>query len=81
MNVAATKEYSVSQIAALASNRKGGIGVGQQYIRDEIKLYKDTNGQKGLKARLVEPFVGRSYYLIDEEDFIAWEDNRRPKQE
>lgn len=81
MNVAAEKELSVSQVAARASNRKGGVGVGSQYIRDQIKLYDDTHGQKGLRARLVDdPPAGRTYYLISEEDFLAWEDNRRPKE-
>lgn len=73
MNVAATKELSVSQAAALASNRKGGFGVGSQYIRDEIK-------RGNLKARLVIPPAGRSYYLITEEDFLAWEERRRGAQ-
>lgn len=69
MNVAAIKELSVTQAAALASNRKGGVGVGVQYIRDEIK-------RGSLKARLVVPPAGRTYYMIDEQDFIAWEEKR-----
>ena len=77
MNVAAVKELSVSEVAELASNRKGGKGVATQYIREQIKIYKDTHGEKGLKARLVEnPPAGRSYYMITEEDFIAWEAKR-----
>lgn len=82
MDVTAEKELSVAQVAARTSNRKGGVGVGMQYIRDEIKLYKDTNGQKGLKARLVEPLAGRTFYVIEEQDFLDWEAKRgRPPQE
>jgi hypothetical protein len=69
MNVAAEKELSVAQVAALASNRKGGVGVGSQYIRDEIKAGK-------LKAHLVIPPAGRTYYMIKESDFLAWEEKR-----
>jgi hypothetical protein len=70
MNVAATKEMSVSQVAALAKNRKGGIGVGAQYIRDEI-----ARGR--LKARLEDkPLAGKPYWVITEEDFLAWEQAR-----
>lgn len=69
MNVAAEKELSVAQAAARASNRKGGVGVGAQYIRDEI-------ARGNLKARLVIPPAGRTYYMIDEQDFIAWEEKR-----
>jgi hypothetical protein len=77
MNVAATKEYSVSEVAQLATNRKGGKGVAPQYIREQIKLYNDTKGERGLHARLIEnPPAGRSYYLITEEDFLAWEEKR-----
>lgn len=74
MNVAASKELSVSQIAAVARNFKnGGIGVTPQYIRKQIEEGK-------LKARLVEPPAGRTYYMIDEQDFLAWEENRRGTQ-
>jgi DNA-binding transcriptional regulator YiaG len=75
MNVAAEKELSVSQAAAIASNRKGGVGVGSQYIRDEIKAGR-------LKAHLVIPQAGRTYYMIKEQDFQDWEAKRgRPPQE
>lgn len=70
MNVAAIKEMSVAQVAAQAKNRKGGVGVGAQYIRDEI-----ARGR--LKARLeTKPIAGKPYYMITEDDFIAWEEKR-----
>ena len=69
MNVAATREFSVSQIAEIALNREGGQGVTTQYIRKEIKAGR-------LKAHLVTPPAGRTYYMIQEEDFIAWEEKR-----
>lgn len=65
----------VKQAAKRATNhRRGGTGVLPRYVQAEI-----TRGK--LKARLVTPDVGTPYYIITEEDFIAWEDNRRPKQE
>jgi hypothetical protein len=76
MNVAAIKELSVSEAAALAKNSRGTRGVLPRYIQSEIKRFHDTNGEKGLRARLVTPPAGRTYYLIDEQDFLAWEEKR-----
>ena len=75
MNVAAEKELSVSQAAALASNSKGEKGVLPRYIQAEIKRGK-------LKAHMVIPPAGRTYYMIKETDFLDWEAKRgRPPQE
>jgi hypothetical protein len=65
----------VKQAAQRATNRKGGIGVSPQYIKQEIK-------SGNLKADLVPAVVGKPYYIIQEQDFLDWEAKRgRPPQE
>ena len=59
----------VKDVAARAKRRDGGIGLSKRYIQEEI-------GRGNLKAELVTPPVGRTYYMITEEDFIAWEEKR-----
>lgn len=75
MNVAAAI-MKVKDVAKRAFNyRQGKQGVSIQYVLAEIK-------RKNLKADgPLTSEVGTPYYIIQEEDFLAWEDNRRPKQE
>jgi hypothetical protein len=68
MNVATA--IGAKEAAKRASNRKGGFGVSVRYIRQEIE-------RGNLKAELITPIVGKPYYIIQEQDFEAWEDRRR----
>lgn len=71
----------VKEAAKRARNRKGGFGVSRQYVQIEIQRYDESNGAIGLKATKVNPPVGKPYYVITEEDFLAWEERRRGAQE
>jgi hypothetical protein len=68
-NMSVATVIGVKEAAKRASNRKGGIGVSIQYIQKEILL-------KRLKADLITPPIGRPYYIIEESDFLAWEEKR-----
>jgi hypothetical protein len=68
-----TTVFGVKEAAERARNRKGSTGVTVHYIRAEIK-------RGNLKAELIEnPVVGKPYFLINEEDFAAWEAKREKK--
>lgn len=72
----------VKEAAKRASNRKGGFGVSVRYIRQEIERYEETKGEKGLKAKLYPAPIGKPYYVIQESDFLEWEEKRgRPPGE
>jgi hypothetical protein len=76
MNVATAIMY-VKDVAKRAYNhRKGDYGVSIQYVLAEIKRYQESEGVKGLKADLKPVPVGNPYYIITEEDFLAWEEKR-----
>jgi hypothetical protein len=62
-------QLGILQASALARNKKGGFGVNKRYIQAEI-------ARCNLKAELVTPDIGKPYYLITEEDFLAWEEKR-----
>jgi hypothetical protein len=75
MNVA-TEIMKVKDVARRAWNsRKGDFGVSIQYVLKEIKRGK-LKADGPLKSE-----VGTTYYLIDEQDFLAWEERRRGTQE
>jgi hypothetical protein len=59
----------VKEAAKRASNRKGGFGVSVQYIKKEILLGR-------LIAKKETPIAGKPFYVITEEDFLAWEEKR-----
>lgn len=68
-----TTVIGVKEAAKRATNnRKGGTGVLPRYVLAEIK-------RGNLKAEMVTPIAGKPYYIIREEDFLAWEERRRPK--
>lgn len=81
MNVA-TATMKVRDVAKRAFNyREDRVGVSIQYVLAEIKRWQESGGARGLKADQLESEVGTLYWVIEESDFIAWEENRRPKQE
>lgn len=70
MNVAATT-LKVKDVAKRAWNsRKGGYGVSVQYVLKEIQ-----RGNLKAEGPLLSE-VGTPFYVIQEEDFIAWEEKR-----
>jgi hypothetical protein len=75
-NMSVATAIGVKEAAKRARNRKGGLGVSRQYVQIEILRYIDSNGETGLKATKIDPPVGKPYYIITEEDFLAWEEKR-----
>ena len=76
-----TTIMGVREVAKRASNRKGGQGVSLQYVQKEILRYEESGGKKGLKAEKIPAPIGKPYYVITEQDFLAWEERRRGTQE
>jgi hypothetical protein len=69
MNVAAAI-MKVKDVAKRAWNsRKGDYGVSIQYVLKEIQ-------RENLKAEPRTSDLGTPYYVITEEDFLAWEEKR-----
>lgn len=72
MNVA-TRYLYVKDVAARGKKLDGTVGLSKRYVQEEIV-------RGNLKAELITPDVGRPYFRITEEDFLAWEERRRGTQ-